>query len=219
MNNAGFGASGPIEQVTLETAKALFETNYFGAVRMMRAVVPGMRERRRGAIVNVTLVYGLLTMAAHGHYTATKYALEAASESLAAEMTPFGVRVAIIEPGGADRHLGQGRRAGRSRKSLLRADAAPRPLLQGPASGSDPAGDCCEFDRTCRRDGFAAPPLSRGRRYVCLEGRRKIEVEQWIGWQAEAADETFEAEAQEDLRRGRDCQPAPKMPAQKGAAK
>jgi NAD(P)-dependent dehydrogenase (short-subunit alcohol dehydrogenase family) len=99
VNNAGIGGGGPIEDVPLDFVKALFETNYFGAIRMIRAVLPGMRERRHGAIVNVSSIAGLLAIAGHGHYSAVKHALEAASEALAQEVTMFGIRVAIVEPG------------------------------------------------------------------------------------------------------------------------
>ena len=99
VNNAGVGGGGPIEVAPLEKARQTFETNYFGAIRMIRAVVPGMRERRSGVIVNVTSVAGRVVLPAHSHYAASKFALEAASESLAQELAPYGVRVAVIEPG------------------------------------------------------------------------------------------------------------------------
>ena len=99
VNNAGIGGGGPIEATPLEQARQTFETNYFGAIRMIRAVVPGMRERGSGSIVNVTSVAGRIVLAAHSHYAASKFALEAASESLAQELAPYGVRVAVIEPG------------------------------------------------------------------------------------------------------------------------
>ena len=99
VNNAGIGVGGAIELLSIKASKAMFETNYFGAIRMIRAVVPGMRARRSGTIVNVTSLTGRVSIPMHGHYSATKYALEAASEALAGEMHPFGVRVAIIEPG------------------------------------------------------------------------------------------------------------------------
>jgi NAD(P)-dependent dehydrogenase (short-subunit alcohol dehydrogenase family) len=99
VNNAGIGGGGPIEDVPVDWVKALFETNYFGAVRMIRAVLPGMREQRSGAIVNVSSLGGVVAIAGHGHYCAVKHALEAMSEALAQEVLAFGLRVAIVEPG------------------------------------------------------------------------------------------------------------------------
>jgi NAD(P)-dependent dehydrogenase (short-subunit alcohol dehydrogenase family) len=99
VNNAGIGGGGPVEDVPVDWVKSLFETNYFGAIRMIRAVLPGMRERRSGAIVNVSSVFGRLSLAGHGHYAAAKWALEAISEALAQEVYRFGVRVVIVEPG------------------------------------------------------------------------------------------------------------------------
>jgi len=99
VNNAGVGGGGAIEDVPLDFARRLFETNYFGAIRMIRAVLPGMRARRAGTIVNVTSVAGRVALAAHGHYCAVKHALEAASLALAQEVRPFGIRVVVIEPG------------------------------------------------------------------------------------------------------------------------
>src|SRR5262245_56152891 len=99
VNNAGIGGGGPIGDVPVEWAKTLFETNYFGVVRVTQAVLPGMRERRSGAIVNVSSIAGRLAVAGHGHYSAVKHALEAISEVLAQEVQRFGIRVAIVEPG------------------------------------------------------------------------------------------------------------------------
>jgi len=99
VNNAGIGGGGPIEDVPIEFAKSMFETNYFGTIRMILAVLPGMRERRSGAIVNVSSIAGRLAIAGHGHYSAVKHALEAASEALAQEVLAFGIRVAVVEPG------------------------------------------------------------------------------------------------------------------------
>ena len=99
VNNAGIGGGGPLEDVPVDWAHTLFETNYFGAIRMIQAVLPGMRVRRSGAIVNVTSIAGRVAIAGHGHYSAVKHALEAASEALAQEVLAFGIRVAIVEPG------------------------------------------------------------------------------------------------------------------------
>lgn len=99
VNNAGIGGGGPVELASLERGHGTFETNYFGPVRMMKAVLPSMRERRSGTVVNVSSLAGRLALAGHGHYAASKWALEAITECVASEVKPFGIRVALIEPG------------------------------------------------------------------------------------------------------------------------
>ncbi|MBV9885831.1 MAG: SDR family NAD(P)-dependent oxidoreductase, partial [Acidobacteria bacterium] len=99
VNNAGIGIAGTVEMVPMAKIRAMFETNFFGAVRMMQAVLPSMRAQGGGTIVNVTSIMGHMTMGGHGYYAATKYALAAVSETLAMEVRRFGIRVAIIEPG------------------------------------------------------------------------------------------------------------------------
>ena len=99
VNNAGVGGGGAIEEVPIDFARSMFETNYLGVMRMVQAVLPGMRQRKRGAIVNISSIGGRVAIAGHGHYCAIKHALEAASEALAQEVQGFGIRVAIVEPG------------------------------------------------------------------------------------------------------------------------
>ena len=99
VNNAGIGGASPLELVPEAEHREVFETNYWGAVRCTQAVLPGMRARGRGAIVNVSSVAGLVAMPDQVPYCASKWALEAMSESLAYEMRPFGVRVALVETG------------------------------------------------------------------------------------------------------------------------
>jgi len=99
VNNAGVGGSGPVEAVPVEEAHRTFETNYFGIIRMVQAVLPDMRERKSGTIIMLSSIAGKVPFAAHGHYAASKHALEAISEILAQEVRAFNIRVAIIEPG------------------------------------------------------------------------------------------------------------------------
>ena len=99
VNNAGFGIDGPVEEVPLVEVRRAFETNFFGAARMIQAFVPAMRERGSGTIVNVSSVSGIVGGPLAGFYSATKFALEALSESLHLEVGHFGVRVLVVEPG------------------------------------------------------------------------------------------------------------------------
>jgi NAD(P)-dependent dehydrogenase (short-subunit alcohol dehydrogenase family) len=99
VNNAGLGVSGPVEKVPLDEVRRMFETNFFGAVRMMQAVLPDMRTRGSGVVVNVTSVAGIVAAPLSGFYSATKYALEAVTEAARLELGHFGVRVLAVEPG------------------------------------------------------------------------------------------------------------------------
>ena len=99
VNNAGISGGAAVEETPIAAFRATMETNYFGALRCIQAVVPSMRERQSGCIVNVTSVAGRLSVAPNAAYSSSKFALEAASESLAQEVKAFGVRVAIVEPG------------------------------------------------------------------------------------------------------------------------
>ncbi|MGW1030443.1 oxidoreductase [Streptomyces sp. NPDC002577] len=100
VNNAGYGYLAAIEEGEDAAVRDLYDTNVHGVVTVLKAVLPGMRARRSGRIVNVSSFGGLAAFAATGYYHATKFALEGLSESLAAEVAPLGITVTIVEPGG-----------------------------------------------------------------------------------------------------------------------
>jgi NAD(P)-dependent dehydrogenase (short-subunit alcohol dehydrogenase family) len=99
VNNAGFGVGGPTERVPVDAVKAMFETNVFGALRMIQAVLPGMRVRGGGAIVNISSMSSRFPWPLGGLYAASKAALESIGEALHVEVRPFGIRVFNVEPG------------------------------------------------------------------------------------------------------------------------
>jgi NAD(P)-dependent dehydrogenase (short-subunit alcohol dehydrogenase family) len=99
VNNAGFGYLGAVEESEETPVRDMFETNFFGLVRMIHVVLPGMRRRRRGMIVNISSIGGLAAFPGVGYYNATKFAVEGISEALAKETAPLGVKVLIVEPG------------------------------------------------------------------------------------------------------------------------
>jgi NAD(P)-dependent dehydrogenase (short-subunit alcohol dehydrogenase family) len=99
VNNAGILHVNLVEETPLEVAKALFETNFFGVARMTNAVLPSMRQRRQGRIINVGSLAGLVAVPAEAFYSAGKFALEGFSEALRIEVEPFGIKVSLIEPG------------------------------------------------------------------------------------------------------------------------
>ncbi len=99
INNAGFGYFGPLEEFDIEQIQEQYDVNIFGALRMIQAVLPSMRQRKSGRIINVTSLNGLLSFGLYGVYSSSKFALETMSEVLRFEVKPFGVDVTVVEPG------------------------------------------------------------------------------------------------------------------------
>ncbi|RLC55553.1 MAG: short-chain dehydrogenase/reductase [Chloroflexi bacterium] len=110
VNNAGFEVFGPLEEMAVDDLKDQFETNVYGPFRLIRGVLPGMRAKGSGVIVNVSSVAGRVAGPLNGLYSASKWALEALSESLKYEVGHFGIRVHIVEPGGVETPFGANRR-------------------------------------------------------------------------------------------------------------
>jgi NAD(P)-dependent dehydrogenase (short-subunit alcohol dehydrogenase family) len=99
LNNAGYGYRAAVEEGDDDDVRALFDTNFFGTVSMIKAVLPCMRNRKSGTIFNVSSIGGRFSSPGSGYYSAAKYALEGMSDALRKEVTPLGIRVVVIEPG------------------------------------------------------------------------------------------------------------------------
>ena len=99
LNNAGYGFRGAVEEANEQEMHNLFDTNFFGTVHMIQAVLPVMREQRSGTIFNVSSIAGRFSNPASGYYSATKYAIEGMSDALLKEVSPLGIKVIVVEPG------------------------------------------------------------------------------------------------------------------------
>jgi len=102
VNNAGYGQAGAVEDVTTRRVNRQFDVNLYGPHRLMRAVLPHMREREEGTIINLSSVAGRVSTPGQGVYSASKFALEAMSDALRGEVDPYGIDVVLVEPGPVD---------------------------------------------------------------------------------------------------------------------
>jgi NAD(P)-dependent dehydrogenase (short-subunit alcohol dehydrogenase family) len=127
VNNAGYGHEGVLEESSLDDLQRQFAANVFGPVAMIKAVLPGMRERRRGHIVNVTSMGGFITMPGIAFYCGSKFALEGISEALGKEVAGFGIRVTALAPG-QFRTDWAGRSMDRTPRSIADYDAVMDPI-------------------------------------------------------------------------------------------
>ncbi len=170
VNNAAFGIGGAIEDTSIAEAKALFETGFFGMLRVVRAVLPSMRARRSGCIVNVSSLAGRLALPYQGLYSAAKFAIEGASDALRMEVAPFGVRVVVVQPGDVATGFTASRReaSGAGEGSVYR-DAYRRVLaaVERDEHAGVPAADVARCIR-----GIVENPSPRTRYSVGLAGQR-----------------------------------------------
>ncbi|NJM50927.1 MAG: SDR family oxidoreductase [Sphingomonadales bacterium] len=152
INNAGIGYAGPIELQDMEATKLIFDTNVYGPHRMARAILPGMRGAKRGLIFNVSSQLGRVIVPSAGHYSPTKFALEAMSEAMAYELVPHNIEVCVIQPGGYPTKVWVNRNklAAELKDRLSEEEAAAYPALvsrMGEEDGSGRSADPMDVPR------------------------------------------------------------------------
>ncbi len=180
VNNAGIGITGPVEIQDMEATRLIFETNVIGIQRMLRALLPQMRAAKSGQIFNISSQLGRVIVPGGGHYSATKFAVEALSEQLAYELVPHGIEVTIIQPGGyptkvwVNRNAYTGALKGRSDAALL---AAYEPFTRGMGTedGSGRSADPADVPRAIA-EIMAMPAGSRPLRRAVHPGNKPQEA-------------------------------------------
>lgn len=165
VNNAGIGITSPIEVQDMEATRLMFETNVFGPHRMARAVLPGMRKKGAGQIIQISSQLGRVIVPFSGHYSATKFALEAMSEQLAYELVPHNIDVSVIEPGGYPTKVWVNRNAYsqalKDRAEPIHAEGYPQAVAQmGKEDGSGRRNDPMDVARAIA-GLIAQPPGTR----------------------------------------------------------
>ena len=160
VNNAGYGYVSAVEEGVDEDVRALFDTNFFGVIETIKAVLPGMRARRSGFIVNISSMTGLVSNPGVVYYSASKFALESLSEGLSKELAPFDIRVSVVEPG-AFRTDWSGRSMHESRVEIddyAATVGARRKMLKG-VHGTQVGDPKKVGDAVVLLAGLDAPPL------------------------------------------------------------
>ena len=196
VNNAGIGISSPVEVQDMEATRLIFETNVFGCHRMARAVLPGMRAKGSGLIVQISSQLGRVIVPYAGHYSATKFALEAMSEQLAYELVPHGIDVSIIEPGGyptevwVNRNLYSGQLKDRAQAN--HTDGYPQVVARmGEEDGSGRSADPMDVPREIARQ-IAMPQGTRPLRTPVHPGPKpqvpinEVSAKVQVGWLGES---------------------------------
>ena len=195
VNNAGVGELCPVERASEAHVRSTLETNFFGPLRLIQALLPGMRERKSGAIVNVSSIAGRIAVPGQSMYSASKFALEALSEALAIEVRAFNIRVALIEPGVFRTEM-----VTRAAQSNLDPDSPYAAIerrqatiyVQGLATtAGDPQTVAETIERAISTDepklrytvGADAEPF--------LQGRNRITDEEWVEFGAPMSDEEY----------------------------
>jgi NAD(P)-dependent dehydrogenase (short-subunit alcohol dehydrogenase family) len=197
VNNAGIESRGSVEELDLSIFRQVMETNYFGPIRTIQAVLPQMRARKSGLIVNIASIAGRLSCSPFAPYSASKYALEALSEALAQEVKSFNVRVAIVEPGIIDTSMARG--ISKTRPSIYpqsrRITGLFMASLENPVTPTlvgEKIREIIESDTWTLRHpvGPDASPF--------LQWRNSMTDEQWVDWGA-ADDDSWYASIKRDF--------------------
>jgi NAD(P)-dependent dehydrogenase (short-subunit alcohol dehydrogenase family) len=197
VNNAGIGYFGSVEESEEAEVRRMFEINFFGLAAVTRAVLPGMRQRRKGHIVNISSIGGLTAFPTVGFYNATKFAVEGLSEALAKEVAPLGIRVTLVEPSGFRTDW-----AGRSASEAPRANAdyAPTPGANRDSirgySGTQPGDPVRAAAAIVAAVDAAEPPLHLLLGRAALSGaRRKLDElrRDFDAWEATTVGADFPA--------------------------
>lgn len=204
VNNAGIEHHGSVEELAMVDFKAIMETNYFGVIRCVKAVLPQMRMNQNGCIINIASVAGHISSSPLGGYSASKFALEAVSEALAQEVKPYNIRVGIVEPGIINTQMAQnisvdGNSIYPHSKRFAGLFAAS---LQNPTPPSMVADKILEIadSRTWQLRHPVGPDAE-----PFLEWRKSMTDEEWVDWNAandtdwyDAVQNTFGLDARRD---------------------
>ncbi|MCG2459268.1 SDR family oxidoreductase [Flavobacteriaceae bacterium F89] len=204
VNNAGIERHGSVEEIKMTDFKAIMETNYFGAIRCIKAVLPEMRKNKNGCIINIASVAGHVCSSPLGAYAASKFALEAVSEALAQEVKPFNIRVAIVEPGIINTQMAEdiavsGKSIYPNSKRFAGLFAASLKTPTSPTLVADKILEISDSETWKLRHpiGPDAQPF--------LEWRASMTDEEWVDWNAandtdwyEAVENTFGLNARKD---------------------
>lgn len=192
INNAGIGYAGPIELQDMTATKLIFDTNVYGPHRMARAVLPGMRKAKRGLIFNISSQLGRVIVPSAGHYSPTKFALEAMSEAMAYELVPHNIEVCVIQPGGYPTKVWVNRNqlAKELKERLSAEEAAAYPALvsrMGEEDGGGRTADIYDIPRAIAEIA-AMPAGTRPLRRAVHPGSKpqepinKVSAETQVAW-------------------------------------
>jgi NAD(P)-dependent dehydrogenase (short-subunit alcohol dehydrogenase family) len=212
INNAGIECHGAVEELSMEDIIGTMNTNYFGIIRCIKAVLPRMREARSGCIINISSIAGRIAGSPLGAYAASKFALEAISEALAGEVKPFNIRVVLVQPGIQDTKMARSIEKGAPSlySQVARFSGLFRAALDNPVSPAATAQVVCDIIDSGswqfrNPSGPDAVPF--------LAWRASLSDEQWIQWNAQDDEDWYQQVEREFGLNAR-----PQVPAVAGAA-